>query len=156
MKKLKAYGLSDDTFTGYGLIISEPKKEPNTDNNAFKHWGNVAEVPIASGSIETGLLLCTKKNLSVDNVERHVNTPEILVVLEGDAIVVVALKGDEINDLRAFHIKCGEAIIMHAGTWHSVPVPVKNECKLLVLFKKGTGQSDLDVRKLFSEVEIEI
>jgi len=157
MKTIKASKLTSRGFGPYGQIISTAKGNPSSANDELTCWSKVSLLNFGK-TASTTLLLCHRRESIVKKLERHVHSPEVLVALEGDSIICVGKPSsdrDAIRGLRAFHLRGGEAIAMHAGTWHYLPFPVKaKQCKLLVLFSSKTEESDLKFRDLPEEVRI--
>lgn len=152
MNVLKAIELTNDNFKDYGYIISSSNSNPMADNDEFLYLGKVSELNM-SGNTSTGILIAHKREYLIKKLERHVNTPEILVALEGDSIICLAKpaleENDKVEGFKAFYIKQGDAFAMHAGTWHWIPIPVSAEnSKFLVLFASGTEDNDLVVKDL--------
>ena len=93
--------------------------------------------------------------------ERHINTIEVMVALEGDSIICVgkqsACEEEEIERVQAFYIKQGEGFVMNEGIWHWAPYPVNSmESKFLIMFKLGTEDNDLEVKHLSNEIKVNI
>lgn len=61
---------------------------------------------------------------------RHVTHTQAIMVLDNDALMVVAAPGTtlaspgDLGSLRAFHLKQHDAFVLHRGTWHWGPFPV--------------------------------
>jgi ureidoglycolate hydrolase len=102
----------------------------------------------------TGLLTAFFREERVTQMERHLETEEILVALDGDSIVCLAPPGDlQSSAVRAFSLPQGKAVVMGAGTWHWIPFPQnKSEARFLVIFKDQTGEDDLEIRELEDNV----
>lgn len=104
--------------------------------------------------MSSGILLARKREGIIRSLERHMRTPEILIALEGDSLICMAkpeakVGMDQIEGIQVFYIHQGEAIVMHLGTWHWIPVPVnQEETRFLVIFASETEVEDLEVRDL--------
>lgn len=158
MKEFKAYDLSAESFEGYGYVISQQYGEPLADNEAFTYWDKIAELEIET-PISTGIVEGHQEDFTVNVVERHVETPEILVALSGDFVALLGKPDNstgEVKELKAFYVKQGEAIALSKGTWHSPPIAVEERCKALVIFKSGTPDNDLEEVELEEEAEIKV
>lgn len=159
MQEIKAVALTPENFKDYGQVLSISKGTPMADTEEFVYWGKVAELAM-TGKVSTGFLVCRKREGVVNSLERHVRTPEILVALEGDSMICMArpesVSGtDQIERIQAFYVRQGEALVMHAGTWHWIPIPVdREESKFLVIFASGTEAEDLEVRDLSDTIKV--
>ena len=132
--------------------------EPMANDSEITYWGKVSQLKMGD-VVSTGVLYTHKREPVIKCLERHVNTPEVLVALEGDSVICFGKPSREgqvgIDGLQAFYIKQGDAFAMHAGTWHWAAVPVKGELsKFLVLFALGTEANDLEVRDLAENLKI--
>jgi ureidoglycolate hydrolase len=84
--------------------------------NIIAHFTD--EIPHVNGS-----LVCQR-------VFRHVTHTQAIMVLDNDALMVVAEPGtsltaaDELGALHAFHLRAKDAFVLHRGTWHWGPFPV--------------------------------
>jgi mannose-6-phosphate isomerase-like protein (cupin superfamily) len=80
------------------------------------------------------------------SVDRHKRSPEILVVLAGQAIVCLApaqeIKNNTLHGLRAVRIQWGDAFIIELGAWHSTPRSVGNNTALLLTISRIETELD--------------
>lgn len=160
MVELRPVELTDESFKDYGHVISNGHGNPMGDNEEFIYWGKLSQLKI-NGTASTGVLIGHKREPVIDKLERHVNTPEVLVALDGESVVCVAKPSpvgtDIIEGMQVFYVKQGEAFAMYEGTWHWIPIPVNSEdCKFLVVFASGTEENDLEVKDLSEEIKISI
>ena len=160
MNQIVPIELTMENFEDYGYVMSKPQLMPNDDNEEIKYWSRTSEFKI-DGTTSTGILCANKREMIVKTLERHINTIEAMVALEGDSILCVGKKSvgedEEIEGIQAFHIKQGDAFYMNEGTWHWAPYPVNSlESKFLVMFASGTEDNDLQVKQLSNEININI
>jgi ureidoglycolate hydrolase len=161
MEEIKAVALNSENFRDYGQVLSISKGDPMADNKEFAYWGKVTELAMTE-KVSTGFLVCRKRRGVVKRLERHTKTPEILVALEGDSLVCMAkpesvVGADRIEGIQAFHVRQGDAFVMHTGTWHCIPIPVDcEETKFLVVFASGTEADDLEIRDLADAVKVNL
>jgi ureidoglycolate hydrolase len=152
MKKLIPIEMTSESFKEYGQIISNKQGAPMADNQEFSYWGKVSELSM-SNVVSTGVLYGNKRGPVIKSFERHNNTHEVLVALEGDSVLCCgkpSINNDNtIDGIQAFYIKEGAAFAMYPGTWHWIPVPLlDNPSKFLVLFASGTEANDLEIKDL--------
>ena len=161
MVEIQAIPIESSSFMTYGQIISEGRSEPLADQEEFVYWGKVAELMVGN-RVSTGVLVCHTRDRIVEEMERHVRTPEILVVLKGNGVVCMAEPesepgADRIEGIAAFIVRQGWAFVMKAATWHWIPFPLDSrEVKFLVVFASGTEDDDLEIKKLAEPVSIRV
>jgi ureidoglycolate hydrolase len=106
-------------------------------------------------------LICRKRPLVLGTLERHLATPEVLAALDGDVIVCAAAPGVDParcrpSDLRALPLRQGQALWLDKGAWHWLPFPTRTaQVTLLLIFREGTGDRDIEFRELAQPVGIE-
>jgi ureidoglycolate hydrolase len=106
-------------------------------------------------------LICRKRALVLRTLERHLDTPEILAAMDGDVIVCAAAPGVDparctSTGVRAFMVRQGQALWMEKGTWHWLPFPVQAaRVTMLLIFREGTGDHDIEFRDLEQPIAIE-
>jgi len=151
MTKLKINELNEQTFARYGKVISMTSKSPSGDNDEFTFWDKVS-IFGTSGDISTGILVAKKRDFCGDRLEKHLNTPEMVVALEGDSIVVVGTSSDytkdDILEIEAFKLLKGEAILIDKGIWHWAPLPLTGDIKFLISFVNDTPANDVLIKEL--------
>lgn len=158
MKDIRMEKLEQESFKDYGLIISETEENPLVKNDEIAYWGKVSQFRMCEVS-STGILHNFKRTPIVKTFERHLMTPEVMVALEGDSIILLAkpesAPGKNTEGIKAFHIKQGTAIVLNAGTWHAAPIPIDCEkSKFIVLFANGTEENDMDFVDIADEIQI--
>ena len=106
----------------------------------------------------TGLLKAAFRPGSLSRMERHLDTGEILTVLQGDCVLCAAPPGElKPEKIRAFLLKEGQAVVLQPGAWHWIPFPLKKVgARILVVFQDRTGEEDLEIRELDRILNIEI
>lgn len=143
--------LTENNIKGYGYLLHESGKEPTFDSEQFKFTGDVYKFT-PEGEMSVGILVGKKREMKLECLERHMQTVEILIELENDAVIFLAKpseQGDEIKDIKAFYLREGQAVVLNKGTWHWVPYPFeKAECKTLVIFKAGTPANDCEIKNI--------
>jgi ureidoglycolate hydrolase len=158
MKKLIPIEMTSESFKEYGHIISNKQGVPMADNQEFSYWSKVSELSM-SNAVSTGVLYGNKREPVIKSFERHNNTPEVLVALEGDSVMCFAkpslINDNTIDGIQAFYIKERVAFAMYPGTWHWIPIPLSDiPSKFLVLFASGTEAEDLEIKDLDEQVMI--
>lgn len=94
---------------------------------------------------------------------RHVTHTQAIMVLDNDALMVVAARGTRISSagdlgaLRAFHLKAHDAFVLHRGTWHWGPFPLTtNEVTLYNVqgLRYAEDNECCDLRAIPATVEV--
>ena len=143
--------ITKESFAPFGEILTRDEFPDVQIENEFD-WYTTSEKIQLSDLCCTGLLNCRSREKKVIKMECHKESSEVLFPLQGDSILTVAGAADDLSGsggIKAFRLPAGKAIVMKPGTWHWIPFPEKNEdAQILVLFKDGTGNDDLNLRDL--------
>jgi hypothetical protein len=151
----------DQTGDGYVRLIlpsGSPKPEAGGPDYSYQQVLGTGELGESGIMAE---LVCRKRPLVLGTLERHLATPEILVALDGDVIVCAAAPlvdpaRCQPADIRAFMLRQGQALWMDKGTWHWLPFPTQTaQVSLLLIFREGTGDRDIEFRELAQPIGIE-
>jgi len=155
MPSSKLLDLKTEAFSDFGQILSTTAKPAGATNEEYDYWGRVSTTQLSS-TASSGLLLCKVRKPIVRSFERHKNTPEILVALEGDTALCLAKAAEKPAEIRWFKVQEGDAVALHPGTWHWIPFPMGgHDCRFLVIFALGTEENDLFYTDLESPVFID-
>lgn len=159
MDNVRAMALTAAELQPFGHLLSDSNAPIPTDEG-FGFGLTVSDLPI-SKNLCTGLLVCEPRSTAVSKMERHLKTPEILVALEGDSLLCLAPPTAKTKDLhkasKAFMVRQGEALVLHPGTWHWIPFPLGDTpSRFLVIFRRETGEDDLDYATLLEPIELTI
>ena len=100
---------------------------------------------------EVGFLTVQRRQRTFDQIERHVDTPELLVVLDGAVDIPCApptpgASAPSPQDVRVYRVPAGAAVCFPTGGWHWAPFPVdRDEVRIVVVLKNNTSQDDLEI-----------
>ena len=157
--KIKPQELTRESFADYGELLSIGKGAPLCANEEITYWGKISRLTMGA-DISTGLMITNRRAAVLTQMERHNETPEVLVAIEGYSVICFAaptLPGQDISKIAAFHVSPGDAIALSAGTWHWAAYPLQTDfAKFIVMFADNTESSDLEVRELSEEITVEI
>jgi ureidoglycolate hydrolase len=153
MEVIKATPLS---FIKYGKVVNPPSCAPTSEARDYKFWSNLADYFI-NGETEIGICTVYKQSQNiVEGMERHLNTPEILIPVDAPFILPVLVDGDPDSSAKAFKVEVGESIIINNAVWHGACLPFgKNKASYFVIFKKGTPAEDVE-KKTITKVNIRL
>ena len=140
--------VTNEEFAPYGQIWGREEGEPLEvlENLEFYSYGAKLE-PVVE-IVESGLLICNEKGRRIRYFERHPETSETFIPIEGRCIFVMAPANNEeakpdIERIRAFYLNGTLGVALPAGNWHWPPIPLEKQVKLL-LIRKGSNSDPCD------------
>lgn len=138
---------SPRAFACFGSVAGAPAHTPTSQGPDYKFWSDLAHYAV-SGETEIGI--CTvyrQPSPTVAAVERHLQTPEILIPIDGPFVVPLLLEDRPMSDMKAFRVNVGEAIVINPRVWHGPCLPVDAEqSSYFVIFRRGTPGTDVEKR----------
>ena len=147
--KVRSKHIDSENLKKYGQAVTEPRGEPTAQAADFKFWSDIARYFIDD---ETEVGICTVFKQPADEIsglERHVRTPEILIPIDAPFVVPLLLDGCSEDQVEAFQINVGEAIIIDRAVWHGASLPVgKETSSYFVIFRRGTPHNDVEIKKI--------
>lgn len=152
---MKLKTITEQDFSEYGTLLSSPNDDV-TRTDELQYWRGISTCTM--GKMTSGLLKVFPREPVISELERHIQTNEIVTVLSGSGIMGFAKPGDTPEDsLKFFQVRQGDSFSMFPGTWHSLILPENDgNVELLILFKEGTEDSDLDFRKLSEPLKVNL
>jgi ureidoglycolate hydrolase len=150
--EIRTKDLAEEALKDIGLPLTPAKRiapEPDAEASYFDTVEDLGlEAPCSSGVVE-----CRPRPKMLHRMERHLHTREVLVALEGEAIACLAPPQQpgaaSLEGIVAVRVKPGQAFILEKGAWHGIPFPVgRKPARLLVIFRSGTGRTDLEFHDL--------
>lgn len=142
----KVNELKQIDFLEYGAVLDWEEAKLSSTSKNHDYWDGVCEFHPDGTTVCSFLRIKKHSSETIDEMECHRNTEEILVALSGDIAVNVALAGDTKDTpdeatIRSFHIKQGRGILLKPGIWHALPCAVlpNDRSMTLVIFKKNTS-----------------
>ena len=143
--------VSAKEFAPYGQIMGREHGEPYETLEILQYWSKDADLGSENEKVDGGLLVCNKKGRQTKYLERHPETAENFIPVEGECIFLMAPANDreklpDISRLRAFYLNGKLGAALHKGTWHWPPIPLGETVKL-VLIRKGTLWEETEIRE---------
>lgn len=143
--------VSAKEFAPYGQIMGREHGEPYETLEILQYWSKDADLGSENEKVDGGLLVCNKKGRQTKYLERHPETAENFIPVEGECIFLMAPANDreklpDISRLRAFYLNGKLGVALHKGTWHWPPIPLGETVKL-VLIRKGTLWEETEIRE---------
>jgi ureidoglycolate hydrolase len=143
--KIKPKKITEENFSAFGKVVVGTSGNPTSQAADYKFWSDIMDYKI-DGDTEVGICTVYKQvTNSIKGMERHLNTPEILIPI--DAPFILPLLNDKNNpgEADAFIVNIGQAVAVNEKVWHGVCIPFgKDECSYFVIFKRGTPYSDVE------------
>ena len=152
IKELPVGELSQEVFSPYGSVLDAGGMEPKMREDVFTFWDGLAEME-ARGKLTVALLEVVKRPPEFSKLERHVKTEEVFFAIDGPVIVLVGTPtpGRDLpkpDTVKAFRLEPGKGVHLKVGAWHWILFPLQPRARLLVLFRKGTPDEDLEIKDL--------
>ncbi len=155
--------LQAGAFAPFGHVIEQPSTPQEGGGSGWGWWGERALMACDGRPYGIGYLALEPQPLRFDWAERHMQSPELLVPTQADCLIYVAppehLEQPDrlppLSDFRVFRVRAGQAVLLHPGTWHGVPLALDRPLNVVVLLLQGTGASDLTLVR-FADTPVEI
>lgn len=148
---IKVEHLSSEGFAPFGKILGTSDFPDAPESEDFG-WRDMSTGLKLAEQNCTGLLNCKYREMTISQMECHLKTPEVMVLLDGDSVLCVApshVKAPDEQRVKAFYVKQGTALMMDIGVWHCIPFSIaESGAKYLILFRDGTGADDLNFHEL--------
>lgn len=127
VRALRAGPLTDESWAPFGWLPVRDTDSRDGQSRLEFTWNDVHLNLIAH---YTGEVPHTDGGLVCQMLFRHVTHTQAIMVLDNDALMVVAAPGtslttpDDLGALQAFYLRARDAFVLHRGTWHWGPFPV--------------------------------
>lgn len=156
-KNLKVMNLTEDNFKEFGSVISIKNRKPDDEDQKFGWYeklGFFKETP----NISLNILKAKKRKFEIDKLEYHKETPEAMIPMGGESVVVVVAPEGDLDEskIKAFYINKNEGVMLDKGVRHFIPYPLEVDTECLIVFKHGTGADDLIYEQLSRVYKIEL
>lgn len=153
---LKVQEPTDEAFAPFGQYVRTDQQEPAFEGDLFNFWNKLSILDL--NSISVGLVHSfPQKEMVNTSFEQHAQTTETLIPADGEIILVLAepdssdTKKINLDSVRAFRLKAGDAVVLHKNTWHFAPLVKDASVKTWVIFEEDTPDNDLFMRHVDQE-----
>lgn len=154
--ELQVVDATSESFAKFGQIGLTTGKEPTAQLPGMDFWADIMALPTSGAEIGIGVATQAPRPLSQDQVERHINTSELLVPAGGEMVLVLGPaehmnepeKLPELAHFAAFRVPANIPVLLHPGVWHWAPFAVDKTITLTVAFTAGTSANDAYVKDL--------
>jgi ureidoglycolate hydrolase len=146
---------------GICQIVQLPKGKsavPTLASETLDFYGKLAKIK-PEDVLSLGFCVFRKRPLVVKELERHLDAQELLYAVDDDFLIMGALNNPENNEPNPKSISVAlvprsAGIIFHAGVWHGVPFPMKEESFALVGFGESTVDKDMNFYEFDEPISI--
>ena len=104
----------------------------------------------------------TERGLRCAVLYRHETHTQVLTPLDGASVVAVAPGGvtftdpSDVESIRAFLLEPGETVVLHRGTWHWGPFPIRGATAVRLLNVQGRRYAEDNASIDLSDDVIEV
>jgi hypothetical protein len=147
----------DPRLAEYGYLLSLPSNAPPIENEELRYWPTLAPLELENGWGEVGLCEVVRRPARVSRMERHVRTSEFVAPMNGELLVPIALRTAEphpAKGLVAVRVRLGEGLMLYPGVWHWAGYPDRERVSFWVIFRRLTGNEDLEIASLREPVSV--
>lgn len=147
--KLSSEHITKENFREFGKVVTFPLGEPTSQAQDYKFWSDIASYHI-DGDTEIGICTVFRQSKNeVSAMERHLDTPEILIPIDAPFTLPLLLEGSPDEEAKAFQVEPGEAVVINSGVWHGACLPFKVEkSSYFVIFRRRTPHEDVEKRDI--------
>ena len=92
--------------------------------------------------------------LNIDKMDRHLQTDEVFVLLQGTAILIGAHLLDETFQFDCVRMKAGVTYNIPTGVWHNIVMTPGAE--VIIFEKDGTHLGDFEYRPLSENQKLDL
>lgn len=118
--KIKAVPVNEENFKPFGTYTRVMKGEARTGEGGWKAWTTPGLC--MDDVAHFGFTKVAGMPFTVDTMERHTKTTELLVCGDKPMVLAVADSAPDgrakAEDIRAFLITPGEIVVINRGIWH--------------------------------------
>jgi ureidoglycolate hydrolase len=134
--------------------IKLPISPPQRTNENLNAWDGIFSL---NGQFSGTILQVKRRSLILHRMERHLQTPELLITLGKGVIVPMAPPGElrqSQSQAAAYYLPAGEGLLLEPGVWHLAPFPLEEAAQVLVIFKTNTAKDDLEFQMLNPQLQV--
>lgn len=154
MRRIHAESLEEGRFAPFGRLLRLPAPgttRPTIARDAVTLYADLARIGAVGSDVEFGLALLDPREPTLESMERHVATAELLFAVRGDFVLPLVEASAEVpgpDQVHCFVVREGQGCVLNTGTWHWAPYPMKGRCEVLVGFKAETPARDMIIEAL--------
>jgi len=148
-------------ISAYGELVTAAGRYPDAETEDFSFWNGLGILSFSRASVGIVRSHPRARHLC-PALERHGDSSETLIPVNGDIVVVCALsRGDDggrvdRDTVKALKVQTGEALILHPGVWHYAPMVRDVSVDTFVNFRENTLETDLMKEEFEEELNMEV
>ncbi len=153
IKIVKIKKLTREAFAPYGEIIEIPNENPKMPTEEFNYWPKLGTMQV-NGELQVGVSTFFKRPLRFSKMERHMDTQEIMIPLNGTIVIPFRVCNDfnpqstpSTDKIDVFAVDTLHGVILKRGIWHWTPMPLEDKTSIVVIFNTGTERNDLYIHE---------
>lgn len=147
LRAIRAEPLTAEGFRPFGSVIERPVAAADATGPGWSWWAQASTLPADDRPVAIGYLALEPAPRRFDWAERHARAAEVIVPLDGECVVYVALPAPRPEGLRAFRVAAGAGVVLDPGVWHGAPLALDHPVAAMVLLPRGTGAQDTVVAR---------
>ena len=154
MRASKVGSILTNEFSRFGVVYNRESRPADDENENFE-WRSPYE-RLEAGEYTLSMLTCKKRDLLVKEMERHLQTVEVMIALDDDVYIPVGEPGDEWDGkISVFLVPRGSGIVLNKGVRHFIPYTLNHDCNCTIIYKANTAEGDLELEALDEPCRIE-
>lgn len=154
MKYIKVQELTKDNFQKFGEVLTIEGREAGGNPNTHLWF---PKVTVVDDKTSVNLMKLIPHEFVVKDFEKHNETVENLIPIDGDLIVALAPAGElKEENIEVFYIPCGKGICLNKEVWHAIPFAVGKEVMSTVVFKYDTSNTDIYFDSINEEIGLSL
>ena len=157
--KLKAVQVTEENFQRFGKYTKLIQGDARTGTGGWRAW-MTPEVTMDDVA-HFGFTKVAGMPFSVDKMERHTKTTEMMVC--GDKPMVLAVadtdpasSGAKAEDIAAFYIGVGDVVVINRGIWHDACRCAEGESSYYYFLSLETDEKAVFTDIIGEPVEVEL
>ncbi len=145
LKDIPLIKATPEMIKPYGKFLGKPDTKPTLVRDDIDYYHNIALSGNFTENPVTSYLICKKHGLTLKQVERHRQTEESFIPLEGRSLMILGKKGElKEDELVAVYMDGSWGIQLYKDTWHFAPFPIDDIATFLLLSGRDSGP-DIEV-----------
>lgn len=135
-----------ESISPYGKLLALPDGQPTIARGDIDYYHHIADSNDFTAHPVTSYLISHPRALLLEKIERHRQTEETFIPLNGSSVMVLGKPGPlEEIELVAIHLDGSFGIQLYRDTWHYAPFAIDDRATYLLLSGKDSGP-DIEIR----------
>jgi len=161
MREIEARALTEEAFAPYGVFadLIGPSDENKIGEPPIEFYPDLVSLTLDTTNPAFSSLFIRRRPMVIDVTERHHNTGEGILPLNGPVVIHVGPPGDTppLDQIEAFLVPAGTQVVLRPGIWHHAPFTVGNHpVAIQIALPPETYRRDCEAVILGSDQQISI